>query len=33
MKYTGLRLKIPNGDSRECGDDLPPGDHDWEDSL
>jgi hypothetical protein len=23
----------PNGDSRECGDDLPPGDHDWEDSL
>ena len=23
----------PNGDSRECADDLPPGDHDWEDSL
>ena len=22
-----------NGDSRECADDLPPGDHDWEDSL
>jgi putative DNA primase/helicase len=31
--YGSTVENLSNGDSRECADDLPPGDHDWEDSL